>query len=245
MNHDVNWHELVEKLSAPFPAKLIQWRAGAVSRDRKRAQALPYVDPRDYEKRLDEACPGNWSVNFEPWGEHRIICRLTLYGITRSSTGEENDGFAPGTAAEAQAFKRACSKFGLGRYLYEYRIPWVAFDDSKKQLSEVPSLGDLFLPTKPTRSTVKTVTPPQAPLKAGEHTLTRERAEAMHRELGRIGYKREQHYSLAQEVIKRPVKSLTTITLDEAARVWGHAMKEANHQKSGGGDKNSTQAALN
>ncbi len=29
------------------------------------------------------------------------------------------------TAADAQAFKRACSCFGLGRYLYRFEETWV------------------------------------------------------------------------------------------------------------------------
>ena len=33
------------------------------------------------------------------------------------------------TSAEAQAFKRACSCFGLGRYFYDFDAPWVDLDD--------------------------------------------------------------------------------------------------------------------
>ena len=82
-----------------------------------------------------------------PWGDNRIICELTLHGVTRSSTGEESEGgFAPGTAAEAQAFKRACSKFGLGRYLYDIGIDWIDYDEDKKRLVKTPNLPDRFLP---------------------------------------------------------------------------------------------------
>jgi len=120
----MTWTELLKKLAVPFAPKEVFWRAGTVSRDKKRAQALPYAEPRVYEDRLNQLCPGLWSVTFKPWGDSRIICELTIGAedevgqivpSTRSSTGEENEGFAPGTAAEAQAFKRACSKFGLGR----------------------------------------------------------------------------------------------------------------------------------
>jgi len=37
-----------------------------------------------------------------------------------------------GTAAEAQAFKRACSCFGLGRYLYHFTGTWVDLDERKR-----------------------------------------------------------------------------------------------------------------
>ena len=151
----MNWSELLAQLAAPFPSHLIQWRAGAISRDRKRAQALPYVDPREYEKRLDKLLPGQWACAFKPWGEHRVICELTLAGVTRSSTGEENEGFAPGTSAEAQAFKRACSKFGLGRHLYEINTPWVAYDDKKRELTEIPRVDAPQSADTPTRTKTK------------------------------------------------------------------------------------------
>ena len=113
---------------------------------------MPYAEPRVYEDRLNAVCPGLWSVTFKPWSE-RLICELTIGGLTRSSTGEENDGFAPGTATEAQAFKRACSKFGLGRYLYDVPISWVEYDDQKKRLVEVPELPARFLPAPETSAT--------------------------------------------------------------------------------------------
>jgi hypothetical protein len=132
----IDWTELTRALSEPFDETDIKYRAGAISRDKTRAQALPYADPRVYEDRLNALVPGAWEVEFEPWGETRIICRLTIHGVTRSSTGESGDGpeAVAGTAAEAQAFKRACAKFGLGRYLYSLEAPWVDYDAEKRQL---------------------------------------------------------------------------------------------------------------
>ena len=90
----VNWIELLERLAEPFPAEAVQWRAGATSRDRKRAQALPYADPRLYEDRLNSVCPGDWQVVFKPWTENRLICELTIHSVTRASTGEFADDAA-------------------------------------------------------------------------------------------------------------------------------------------------------
>lgn len=92
----------------------LRYRAGAVSRGKTKAQALPYLEPRVYEYRLSQLVPGDWSVTFDPWGDQRIICRLTIHGVTRRSTVEASDspnGIA-GTSAEAQALKRACAEFG-------------------------------------------------------------------------------------------------------------------------------------
>jgi hypothetical protein len=137
----MTWPELIKELSAPFPASAIRWRVGSVSPDKKQAKALPYVELRHYEDRLNLLCGGDWSVTFKPWGE-RIIYELTICGLTRSSTGEANGspkGVA-GTSAEAQAFKRACSKFKLGRYLYDLPSPWIAYDAQRKRLLEAPKL---------------------------------------------------------------------------------------------------------
>jgi hypothetical protein len=135
----MTWPELLKQLSAPFPASAVKWRVGSISPDKKQAKALPYVEVRHYEDRLNLLCGGDWSVTFKPWGE-RIICELTIYGLTRSSTGESANGVAAGTSAEAQAFKRACSRFQLGRYLYSLSSPWMPYDAQRKRLLEVPKL---------------------------------------------------------------------------------------------------------
>jgi hypothetical protein len=72
-----------------------------------------------------------------------VTCRLTIHGLgAHSGIGEEwADNENAGTAAEAQAFKRACSCFGLGRYLYDLEGGWVDLDD-RKQPMRTPRLPD-------------------------------------------------------------------------------------------------------
>ncbi len=38
---------------------------------------------------LDWKWPNLWSMAYTPWGE-RIICHLTVAGVTRSGVGEDN-----------------------------------------------------------------------------------------------------------------------------------------------------------
>ena len=209
-NTDLTWETLLEKLAQPFPASSIYWRAGVVSRDKKRAQALPYAEPRVYEDRLNQICPGLWSVSFRPWGESRIICDLSIGELTRSSTGEENEGFAPGTAAEAQAFKRACVKFGLGRYLYDVPIVWVPYDEKSRKLAETPTLSEKFLPQSEQRA---------AP------TLSEGRADAMRREMEKLGLKEREQYRLATDVLGHEVARFTALTEAEALEVWNVAKR--------------------
>jgi hypothetical protein len=201
----MTWPELLKQLSEPFPLAAIQWRAGSTTKDKKRAQALPYAEPRVYEDRLNALCPGEWSVTFKPWGDSRLICELTIHGVTRSSTGESEGSFAPGTSAEAQAFKRACSKFGLGRYLYDLPSPWVAYDAEKKCLLETPQFSTRTQPA----------------------TLNRERAAAMHKELAKLGFATTQHYRLASRTLGRDVKSFAALTEAEALAVWNACRREA------------------
>ncbi|MDQ3458734.1 MAG: hypothetical protein M3498_05455 [Deinococcota bacterium] len=222
-----DWSELLKRLAEPFPESAVYWRVGNVSRDKKRAQALPYADPRVYEDRLNALVPGNWSVSFRPWGDARIICELSIHGVTRSSTGEENDGFAPGTAAEAQAFKRACSKFGLGRYLYDVDAPWLAYDDDQKRLLETPRLPQRFLPQA--GSVNGSSRGPSGPEPAP--TLPAERAEAMHREMGKLGFRREEQFALVNGVLGASVETFTVLTEDQAMQVWHEAKRQASSRR--------------
>jgi hypothetical protein len=135
----MNNRELLYALSQPFNPVHITWKPGAFNRDKSKALALAYADLRAYMQRLDEVCGLDWSVSYTPWGD-RIICNLTILDVTRSSTGEPDSqsekSEIAGTAAEAQAFKRACAMFGLGRYLYNLPSIWAEYDQEKKQFSE-------------------------------------------------------------------------------------------------------------
>lgn len=130
--------DLLTKLRLPFHPSQVIWKPGAVKGDR--ALALAYADVRAYMNRLDEVCGSEWSVAYEPWGNDRLICRLTIGGITRSSTGETTNeserSEIGGTVAEAQAFKRACAMFGLGRYLYNLPTGWADYDPAGKRFTD-------------------------------------------------------------------------------------------------------------
>ena len=221
------WRELLEELGRPFAEKHIQWRAGATTKDKGKAQALPYAEPRVYEDRLNRLCPGDWSVLFKPWGESKVICELTIHGVTRASTGEsDGEGFSVGTAAEAQAFKRACSKFGLGRYLYDITAPWVKYDAQKRKLLETPNLPNA--PRQPKYQAPRQELQKAKPAGVSvEQRLSPERAHVMHAELGKLGCnaKNNAHYKLASYVVGREITSLTELTEREAAQVYGEARR--------------------
>jgi hypothetical protein len=131
--------EIMRQLRQPFRPEDIDWLPGATTKDNSKCMAMPYGDLRAYMDALDDVCGGNWQAVYTPWND-RLICNLTICGVTRSSTGEMDatsvkNGIG-GTVAEAQAFKRACAMFGLGRYLYDLPSAWVEFDAQAKKISK-------------------------------------------------------------------------------------------------------------
>lgn len=131
---------ILEELKRPFHPSDITWKPQAITKDQTKAMACAYGDLRAYQNRLDEVCGMNWSVTYTPWGETKVVCHLTINGVTRSSTGESDSqserSEIGGTAAEAQAFKRAAAMFGLGRYLYELPSVWVEYDSNAKGFTD-------------------------------------------------------------------------------------------------------------
>lgn len=229
----LSWDELSAKLAEPFPASAVSWRAGSISRDKKRTQALAYAEPRVYEDRLNEVLGPDWSCRFITWGEQRLLCELSVTvqdgaggvrEITRTSTGEfdSSDRVAQGTAAEAQAFKRACSKFGLGRYLYDLPISWVGYDENTRRLTEIPSLpksASAPIRAEPKPSVNEREAEPTGPM------LSARRADAMQRELEKLGFAEREQRRLAEKVLGHKVAQFSGLTEAEALEVWNVARR--------------------
>jgi hypothetical protein len=135
-------------LAQPFDPEAVEFKAGATTQDKARALALAYVDARVYQARLDAVAP-DWRNEYtrEYAGDRVIVtCALTVAGVTRQAIGESlqatarHDGSTvieenAATSAEAQAFKRACSAFGLGRYLYSVPQVWAEYDGQRRQFT--------------------------------------------------------------------------------------------------------------
>jgi Uncharacterized protein conserved in bacteria len=141
--------ELFDALSAPFPAESIDWRVGSTNKDKTKGMALAYIDARAVMDRLDSMCgPENWQANYTPGVNGSIVCNLAI----RFPGGEwiwKADGagatdFEGEKGALSDAFKRAAVRFGIGRYLYDLKAPWIAIENGKyipdserKKLDEV------------------------------------------------------------------------------------------------------------
>ena len=160
--------QLLRALGQPFDSPVIKWvvKATAEGREGKRRGLVgAYADPRAYSDRLNQLLsPLGWTREYSMHvvqdfqrknggketcisAKVMVICRVTIFGLnTHSGTGEEwadNDNAV--TSADAQAFKRACSCFGLGRYLYSLPQVWVELDEFKRPV-RLPDLPTWALP---------------------------------------------------------------------------------------------------
>lgn len=143
--------EIYDELSFPFSAEEIDWRIGSTNADKTKGMALAYIDARAVMERLDTVCgPGNWQNNnvFGPNGS--VVCNL---GVRMDGEWIWKADGAGATDVEAEkgaisdALKRAAVRFGVGRYLYELKSPWVAIvqfgrsyriaDDERKTLDRI------------------------------------------------------------------------------------------------------------
>lgn len=136
----------------------------------KRGQLVAYADQRAYTDRLNDAF-GEWgwtrtyavqvAQNFErvtrqgPKSEKQsticakvvVVSTVTIHGLgSHTGVGEEwADDENSATRAEAQAFKRACACFGLGRYLYDLDKVWEDLDQHGRP-ARIPNLPDWAAP---------------------------------------------------------------------------------------------------
>ena len=155
---------LLAELEVPFSPEQVQWRVTNTTNDKKRGQVVPYADPRAYTDRLNALLsPQGWTREYKVEtmsnitrvkkgesllsGKVLVTCTVTIFGLwSHSGTGEEwADDDNSVTSADAQAFKRACSCFGLGRYFYDVPAIWVDLDQNR-QPAKTPVLSAWALP---------------------------------------------------------------------------------------------------
>src|SRR6516225_9879079 len=156
--------ELLLELEVPFSPDQVQWRVTNTTNDKKRGLVVPYADPRAYTDRLNALfSPQGWTRDYKietmsnitrvkkgeaiVSGKVLVTCTVTIIGLgSHSGTGEEwADDDNGMTSADAQAFKRACSCFGLGRYFYDIPAVWVDLDQNRQPL-RTPALSAWALP---------------------------------------------------------------------------------------------------
>lgn len=164
MENSLTAAEALVRLEQPFASKDVKWLVAATSRDGRKGRVTPYADPRAYTDRLNQIFTASgWTREYAvhtvspitrmkkdkpiQTGKVLVTCVVSIPGVgTHSGSGEEwaEDENAM-TSAEAQAFKRACVCFGLGRYFYNFAEMWVDLDEYKHP-REIPALPSWALP---------------------------------------------------------------------------------------------------
>jgi hypothetical protein len=156
--------KLFAQLEVPFDPAQIKWRVMRTSNDGRSGLVLPFADPRAYTDRLNQLfTPAGWTRQYTistvpsltrmERGKAIVTSKVlvaTAVTISRlgshTGTGEEwADRENAVTAADAQAFKRACSCFGLGRYLYSFAETWVQLNQ-RGEPAALPALPEWALP---------------------------------------------------------------------------------------------------
>lgn len=139
--------ELYDALSAPFPVEMIEWRVGSTNSDKTKGLALCYIDARAVMERLDAECgTAGWQCNYTPGVNGSIICNIGIF--TDQEWIWKADG-AGATDVEGEkgalsdAFKRAAVRWGIGRYLYEMKAPWVNLENKRIPEPEIKKLDQI------------------------------------------------------------------------------------------------------
>lgn len=124
--------ELFDELCRPFAAEEIDWRIGSTNQDKSKGMALAYMDARAVMDRLDGVCgPGGWQCNYTVHGP-LAVCNIGVLMPDGSWIWKADGAGATDVEGEkgmlSDALKRAAVRWGVGRYLYEMKSPWVAIE---------------------------------------------------------------------------------------------------------------------
>ena len=130
--------DIFDGLAAPFPIEEISWRVGPTNErsrqpnDPLRGQPLCYVDARTVMDRLDSVCGfDGWQCTYTPGVATSIVCNIGLRlegDWVWKADGAGPSDTEPEKGALSDAFKRAAVRWGIGRYLYDLKAPWLELD---------------------------------------------------------------------------------------------------------------------
>src|SRR5262245_49743139 len=144
-----------EQLAAPFPVEALGWKPQTISGNR--ALAVPYIDARDVQQRLDDVLGvAGWEDAYEVLLDGNVVCRLRCKlgetWVTKCDVGGQSDQPDEGDRRKSgfsDALKRAAVKYGIGRYLYGFPAQWVDYDPQKRQLVGTPRVPAWAVPQPP------------------------------------------------------------------------------------------------
>ena len=157
---------LFEQLSTPFPVDRVSWRVGSMNKEKTKCIPLAYIDARDVMDRLDQVVgPNNWQNKYTHTSD-KTVCDIALRiegeWVWKADGAGDSDIEAE-KGALSDAFKRAAVRWGIGRYLYDVKTPWVAVEDGKRLSKETLDSLQKYLPN--VKKTAQSTQPQQEPAK--------------------------------------------------------------------------------
>ncbi len=120
----MNDQELLAALQAPFYPEEIEWRlrSAGIEQGKPWVKIHAYITNRAIMNRLDHTVgPFNWRNEFIKWGDHTMLCGLSLRinreWLTKWDGAAETE-LAAAKGGFSESMKRAAIQWGMGRYLY-------------------------------------------------------------------------------------------------------------------------------
>ena len=180
--------EQITQLLAPFTPNEVQWRLRNFNENG--GYAVPYMDSRAIQNRLDTVLgKDNWQNSFSVVSSGNAkeptvnVCTISIYYPDRKEWISKSDGagasdIEPAKGGLSDAFKRAASIWGIGRYMYLLDEQWV--DIEKKGNSKIvaksalpklntyyeKAVAEIFGTKPPSKNSKKTDASAQPPVKS-------------------------------------------------------------------------------
>lgn len=130
--------EIQQALAKPFAPEDLEWRLQTLTKDKTRGMAVPYVNNRAIQNRLDDVVgPENWYNDFKPWHssgkKQSQLCGISIYFPDRKEwvtkwDGAEDSDIEPIKGGLSDSMKRAANQWGIGRVLYSMDTVWVGVE---------------------------------------------------------------------------------------------------------------------
>lgn len=115
-----------------------QWRIQSYSKNKPSASVIAYIDARDAMRLLDEVVgPQNWQDKYEVINGQMFAGVGINVGVVGAAqwvwkwdTGTESQTEKE-KGVVSDAFKRACVKWGIGRFLYDLDVMYIDTNEKK------------------------------------------------------------------------------------------------------------------
>lgn len=152
----INLEDLKQQIS-------YRWKVQSYNKDQTKGSCVAYIDARDAMDILDKVVGANrWQDKYEFIGD-KLIAGVGIFDDEKQEWVWKYDtGTESATEKEkgifSDAFKRACVKWGIGRFLYDLEIKWVKVSNKKPVDDNGNIIWDL---TKHFNSQVTSPTAPQ------------------------------------------------------------------------------------